>query len=115
MSCRGTNNIRACAAEIVHVENRDGNTPVKFCQAETLKRLFASLRKHGLFIYRFRADCGSYSKEIVETIDAHSNLFYLRASNCESAYTEFAELDGWKTIEINYQKCSNHRHNKDQQ
>ena len=51
------------------------------------------------------ADCGSYSKEIVETIDAHSNLFYLRASNCESAYTEFAELDGWKTIEINYQKC----------
>ena len=90
---------------IVHVENRDDNTPVKFCQAETLKRLFASLRKHELFIYRFRADCGSYSKEIVETIDAHSNLFYLRASNCESAYTEFAELDGWKTIEINYQKC----------
>lgn len=90
---------------IVHVENRDGNTPVRFCQAETLKRLFASLRKHELFIYRFRADCGSYSKEIVETIDAHSNLFYLRASNCESAYTEFAELDGWKTIEINYQKC----------
>lgn len=90
---------------IVHVENRDGNTPVKFCQAETLKRLFASLRKHELFIYRFRADCGSYSKEIVETIDAHSNLFYLRASNCESAYTEFAELDGWKAIEINYQKC----------
>lgn len=90
---------------IVHVENRDGNTPVKFCQAETLKRLFASLRKHELFIYRFRADCGSYSKEIVETIDAHSNLFYRRASNCESAYTEFAELDGWKTIEINYQKC----------
>ena len=90
---------------IVHVENRDGNTPVKFCQAETLKRLFASLRKHGLFIYRFRADCVSYSKEIVETIDAHSNQFYLRASNCESAYTEFAELDGWKTIEINYQKC----------
>lgn len=90
---------------IVHVENRDGNTPVKFCQAETLKRLFASLRKHELFIYRFRADCGSYSKEIVETIDAHSNLFYRRASNCESAYMEFAELDGWKTIEINYQKC----------
>ena len=90
---------------IVHVENRDGNTPVKFCQAETLKRLFASLRKHELFIYRFRADCSSYSKEIVETIDAHSNLFYRRASNCESAYTEFAELDGWKTIEINYQKC----------
>lgn len=90
---------------IVHVENRDDNTPVKFCQAETLKRLFASLRKHELFIYRFRADCGSYSKEIVETIDAHSNLFYRRASNCESAYTEFAELDGWKTIEINYQKC----------
>lgn len=90
---------------IVHVENRDDNTPVKFCQAETLKRLFASLRKHELFIYRFRADCGSYSKEIVETIDAHSNLFYRRASNCESAYTEFAELDSWKTIEINYQKC----------
>ena len=36
---------------------------------------------------------------------AHNNLFYLRASNCESVYTEFAELDGWKTIEINFQKC----------
>ena len=48
---------------IVHVENWDGNTPVKFCQAETLKRLFASLRKHGLFIYRFRADCGPIRKK----------------------------------------------------
>ncbi len=90
---------------IVHVENRDGNTPVKFSQAETLKRMFASLHKYGLFIYRFRADCGSYSKEIVETIDRHSNLFYLRASNCESAYAEYAGLDGWKSVEINHQKC----------
>ena len=68
--------------------NRDGNTPVKFCQAETLKRLFC-IPAQTWAVHLPRADCGSYSKEIVETIDAHSNLF--PASNCERL-SEFAEL-----------------------
>ena len=90
---------RSVGGVIVHVENRDGNTPVKFCQAETLKRLFASPAQtwavHLPIPCRlrllFERNRGNHRR-------AHSNLFYLRASNCESAYTEFAELDGWKTI-----------------
>ena len=34
----------------------------------------------GVVIERFRADCGSFSKEIVRTVEERSNTFYIRAS-----------------------------------
>ena len=49
---------------IVNVENSDGNTNVRFCQAETHKRFFALLESKGIRVNRFRADCGSCSKVI---------------------------------------------------
>ncbi len=51
---------------IAYMENRDGNTPVKFQQAETHKRAFSLFRQKGLSVRQFRADCGSYAEDIVQ-------------------------------------------------
>ena len=51
---------------IVGIENSDGNTNVRFHQKDTLKRFFERFEQKGFTINRFRADCGSCSKEIVE-------------------------------------------------
>ena len=86
---------------IVYVENSDGNTNVRFYQAETHKRFFALLEANSIRVNRFRADCGSCSKEIVSEIEKHCTHFYIRANRCSSLYDDLFSLRGWKTEEIN--------------
>ena len=51
---------------IVGGENRDGNTNVRFHQEDTLRRIMDRVTSElGVVIERFRADCGSFSKEII--------------------------------------------------
>lgn len=51
---------------IVGGENRDGNTNVRFHQEDTLHRIMDRVTSElGVVIERFRADCGSFSKEII--------------------------------------------------
>ena len=51
---------------IVGGENRDENTNVRFHQEDTLRRIMDRVTSElGVVIERFRADCGSFSKEIV--------------------------------------------------
>jgi hypothetical protein len=50
----------------VHIENRNGNTPARFEQNETLQRCFDNLHKQNLKIKHFRADAASYQKEVIE-------------------------------------------------
>lgn len=64
---------------IAYIENRDGNTPVKFHQADTLSRAFKLLHSYGLHIGIFRADCGSYSEDIIRTVDGNCRIFYIHA------------------------------------
>ena len=91
---------------IVGGENRDGNANVKFRQEDTLRRIMDRVKSElGVVIERFRADCGSFSKEIVRTVEERSNTFYIRASNCSSRYEEFRNHEEWKTVEIGYEKC----------
>ena len=59
----------------------------------------------GVVIERFRADCGSFSKEIIQTVEQRCNTFYIRAANCGSRYEEFRQLKEWKSIEVGYEKC----------
>lgn len=87
--------------KIVYVENSDGNTNVRFYQAETHKRFFALLEANSIRVNRFRADCGSCSKEIVSEIEKHCTHFYIRANRCSSLYDDLFALRGWKTEEIN--------------
>lgn len=86
---------------IVGIENSDGNTNVRFHQKDTLKRLFERLKQNGLIIRRFRADCGSYSEDIVSEVEKHCKHFYIRANRCGSLYDDIFTLRGWKREEIN--------------
>ena len=91
---------------IVGVENRDGNANVKFRQADTLERLFSRLeRQSRVVIQNFRADCGSFSEEIIKTVSAHCGHFYIRANNCQSRHAEFMEHTDWTETNIGGQQC----------
>ena len=86
---------------IVGIENRDGNTNVRFCQKDTLERIFNRLENAGICISRARMDCGSCSEETVCMVEAHCKFFYIRANRCASLYDSMFALTGWKKAEIN--------------
>ena len=86
---------------IVGIENRDGNANVRFRQQDTLERIFSNLESNDIHIKRARMDCGSCSREIVETIERHSGHFYIRANRCASLYDSLLALRGWQREEIN--------------
>lgn len=89
---------------IAYVENRDGNTPVKFRQADTLNRAFGLLRSNGLHIGVFRADCGSYSEDIIKAVDGNCRTFYIRASHSAAMYSRIQEVEQWRSVEIDSHK-----------
>lgn len=86
---------------IIGVENSDGNTNVRFHQSDTLCRFFTRLESQHIHINCFRADCGSFSEEIIKEVEMHSRKFFIRASNCSSYYNDLFALRGWKKEEIN--------------
>ena len=86
---------------IVGIENRDGNANVRFHQQDTLERIFSNLEQNGIHVRRARMNCGSCSREIVETVEKHSELFYIRANRCGSLYDSLLALRGWKREVIN--------------
>ena len=85
---------------IVGVENRDGNANVKFHQADTLERTFSRIEKQGLWATVVRCDCGSYSREIIETIMRHCHKFYIRANMYEALRDSLQEHTNWREVEI---------------
>jgi hypothetical protein len=54
---------------IVHIENRNGNTNVKYKQADTLKSSYSLLESKNIKINRSRMDCGSFSKDIIDVVE----------------------------------------------
>ena len=80
---------------IVGIENRDGNANVRFHQQDTLERIFSNLEQNDIHVRRARMDCGSCSREIVETVEKHSEHFYIRANRCGSLYDSLLALRGW--------------------
>ena len=86
---------------IVGIENRDGNTNVRFNQKETLERIFKRLDASGEHVARARMDCGSCSEEIVGMVEAHCKHFYIRANRCSSLYDTMSSLTDWQSVEIN--------------
>ena len=86
---------------IMGIENRDGNANVRFHQQDTLERIYSNLESEDIHIKRSRMDCGSCSREIVETAEKHSELFYIRANRCGSLYDSLLALRGWQREEIN--------------
>ena len=87
-------------------ENRDGNTSVKFHQADTLQRIMDRVKDVlEVKIENFRADCGSYTKDVISTVESRCTHFYIRASNCADRREEFDKHQDWQDVEINAQKC----------
>lgn len=93
--------IASIGNKVVYVENRDGNANVKFKQAETLERAYSLLESDKINIYRSRMDAGSYSKEIIDVVDKHSELFYIRANKSVNLFERIKEITEWKEVEIN--------------
>ena len=69
---------------IVGIENRDGNTPVKFHQEDTLERILLNIVEPGMKIRYSRVDCGSYKKDVVKLLLEHSQRIFVRAEMCRS-------------------------------
>jgi hypothetical protein len=87
---------------IVHIENRNGNTNVKYKQADTLKNAYDLLKSKNISIDRSRMDCGSFSKEIIEVIEQNSNLIYIRAQRCAELSTQIRVVKDWKKVQIGF-------------
>lgn len=85
----------------VHIENRNGNTPARFKQKETLLRCFDNLRSHQIKIKNFRADAASYQKEVIEVVEKNCQYFYIRMMDFEDIRTNCVQIKKWETIEIN--------------
>ena len=89
---------------IVGIENRDGNANVRFHQQDTLERIFSNLEQNDIHVRSFRADCGSYSKDIVKTVMEHTDKFYIRAERYAGLYEKVKRQTGWTTVEIGFQQ-----------
>jgi hypothetical protein len=90
--------------KMFYIENRSGNANVKTRQAQTLQNAYRLAEDNGLKIHRSRMDAGSYSKEIIEVVAAHSELFYIRANRCESLTERIRHIEKWETVEINFKE-----------
>ena len=89
---------------IAYIENRDSNTPVKFHQADSLSRAFKLLHSYGLHIGIFRADCGSYSEDIIRTVDGNCRIFYIRCLVGSEMCIRDRDIREWKRVEIGSQE-----------
>jgi len=90
--------------QVVYIENRDGNANVKTEQAQTLTNAYQLLAENGIKIHRSRMDAGSYAKDIIAVVAAHSEKFYIRANRCESLTERIRDIKKWETVEINYKE-----------
>jgi len=87
----------------VHIENRNGNTPAKYQQTETLERCFDNLQKHNIEIKNFRADAASYQKEVIEVAEKNAKYFYIRMLDFEDIRANCSQIENWQQVEINYE------------
>jgi len=93
----------------VYFENRDGNMHVKTNQEDVLERCFKMLNSNGIYINRGRFDAGSYARLIVEIVEKYSQIFYIRANQCDSLTLTLLGHQKWEKAEINninYEVCS---------
>ena len=88
----------------IYIENRNGNSHVKYKQDETLKRAYRILGENGIKIKHSRMDCGSFDKKVVPVVEANSDFFYIRAQRCASLYDIVRETTNWQTVNIGFKE-----------
>lgn len=88
--------IATIGKNIVYLENRNGNSNVKFKQEETLQRVYDLLACKEIKIKRSRMDCGSFTKEVIKVVEENSELFYIRAQKCSELTSQIRGIENWK-------------------
>lgn len=94
--------ITSIGKAIVYIENRNGNCNVKFNQAETHQDVFDLLKSEKIQIGRSRMDCGSFTKEVIDVIEANSDTFYIRAQRCMELSEQIRQVAEWETVKIGH-------------
>jgi hypothetical protein len=88
----------------VYIENRNGNSNVKYKQDQTLQRAYDLLGEFNIKIKRSRMDCGSFSKEIVKVVETNSEYFYIRAQRCDDLFGKINQIKEWTAVEIGFKQ-----------
>jgi hypothetical protein len=88
----------------VYIENRNGNSNVKYKQEETLSRAYNLLNENGIKTKHSRMDCGSFDKDVIPVVEANSEYFYIRAQRCASLYDIIRDTTNWETVEIGFKE-----------
>jgi len=89
---------------VVYIENRNGNSNVKYLQEETLEKAYRTLKEEGIRIYRSRVNAGSYYNKAIDVIEEFSKLFYVRAQKSDAMRKEVQAVTEWVEVEINHIK-----------
>ena len=87
----------------VHIENRNGNTPARYEQSETLQRCFDNLALYHIKIKSFRADAASYQKGVIDLAVNSAENFYIRMMDFDDIRERCGEIENWQSVEINYE------------
>lgn len=85
---------------IVYLENRNGNSNVKFKQHDTLLKVYELLKSNNIRINRSRMDCGSFTKEVIKTVEENSSTFYIRARKCDDLTEQIRQASHWKKVTV---------------
>ena len=86
----------------VYIENRKGNSNVKFQLNETLQSAYEVLWEYGIKVKHSRMDCGSFDRSVVPVVDANNTYFYIRAQQCASLYEIVKGITYWETETIGF-------------
>ena len=84
--------VASIGKNIVYIEGRNGNSPAKYQQEETLTRAFSLLDQHGICIKRFRAASASYQQKVISLVEGTSQHFYIRAVRCATMEQQISQI-----------------------
>ena len=63
-----------------------------------------NIEAHGLHVRMLRADCGSFTKELVEELFLRTETFYLRAGSCADRRQMYEQCMEWRPTVVNGQE-----------
>jgi hypothetical protein len=83
-------------ANVVYVENRNGNSDAQTLQHDTLKRMFNLLENERIEIDCFRADAASYQLLTLSVACENTNHLYVRARRDAAVMNAIASIENWE-------------------
>lgn len=87
-------------ANVVYVENRNGNSGAQILQQDTLKRCFQHLSNHKIKVTRFRADSASFQLSTLKQVEQNCKYYYIKARMNERIAEAISQVESWSEIMI---------------